>query len=83
MIGLQLLTRPGCHLCEEMKELLKDLSDEVNVSVEEIDITGNKNFERKFGPEIPVLMHKHQIVAKVRISKAALLEQLRTTTSIG
>jgi len=83
MIGLQLLTRPGCHLCEEMKELLKDLSDEVNVSVEEIDITGNKNFERKFGSEIPVLMHKHQIVAKVRISKAALLEQLRTTTSIG
>ena len=57
MIGLQLLTRPGCHLCEEMKELLKDLSDEVNVSVEEIDITGNKNFERKFGSEIPVLMH--------------------------
>ena len=83
MIGLQLLTRPGCHLCEEMKELLKDLSDEVNVSVEEIDITGNKNFERKFGSEIPVLMHKHQIVAKVRISKAVLLEQLRTTTSIG
>ena len=83
MIGLQLLTRPGCHLCEEMKELLKDLSDEVNVAVEEIDISGNKNLERKFGSEIPVLMHKHQIVAKVRISKAVLLEQLRTTTSIG
>ena len=83
MIGLQLLTRPGCHLCEEMKELLKDLSDEVNVSVEEIDITGNKTLERKFGSEIPVLMHKHQVVAKVRISKAVLLEQLRTTTSIG
>ncbi len=83
MICLRLLTRPGCHLCEEMKELLKNLSDEVNVSVEEVDITGNKNLERQFGSEIPVLMHKHQVLAKVRTSKAFLLKQLRTATSIG
>ena len=81
MIYLQLLTRPGCHLCGEMKELLTSLSREVTVSVEEIDITGDKTLEKQFGPEIPVLLHKHQVLAKVRISKPALLKQLRTTTS--
>ena len=81
MIYLQLLTRPGCHLCEEMKELLTSLSREVTVSVEEIDITGDKTLEKQFGSEIPVLLHKHQVIAKVRISKSALLEQLHTTTS--
>ena len=81
MIYLQLLTRPGCHLCNEMKELLTSLSHEVIVSVEEVDITGDKTLEKKFGSEIPVLLHKHQVLAKVRISKPALLEQLRTTTS--
>ena len=81
MICLRLLTRPGCHLCEEMKELLNHLSSEIDVSVEEVDITGNKTLERQFGSEIPVLMHKHEVVAKVRTSKALLLEQLRTTTT--
>ena len=81
MIYLQLLTRPGCHLCDEMKDLLSSLSHDVIVSVEEIDITGDKPLEEQFGAEIPVLLHKHQVLAKVRISKPALLEQLRTTTS--
>ena len=81
MICLRLLTRPGCHLCDEMKELLNQLSSEIDVSVEEVDITGNKTLERQFGSEIPVLMHKHEVVAKVRTSKALLLEQLRTTTT--
>jgi len=79
MICLRLLTRPGCHLCDEMKELLNQLSSEIDVSVEEVDITGNKTLERQFGSEIPVLMHKHEVVAKVRTSKALLLERLRTT----
>jgi len=79
MICLRLLTRPGCHLCDEMKKLLNHLSSEIDVSVEEVDITGNKTLERQFGSEIPVLMHKHEVVAKVRTSKALLLEQLRTT----
>ena len=81
MIYLQLLTRPGCHLCDEMKDLLSSLSHDVIVSVEEIAITGDKPREEQFGSEIPVLLHKHQVLAKVRISKPALLEQLRTTTS--
>ena len=79
MICLRLLTRPGCHLCDEMKKLLNQLSSEIDVSVEEVDITGNKTLERQFGSEIPVLMHEHEVVAKVRTSKALLLEQLRTT----
>ena len=81
MIYLQMLTRPGCHLCDEMKDLLSSLSHDVIVSVEEIDITGDKPLEEQFGSAIPVLLHKHQVLAKVRISKPALLEQLRTTTS--
>lgn len=81
MICLRLLTRPGCHLCDEMKKLLNQLSSEIDVSVEEVDITGDKTLERQFGSEIPVLMHKHEVVAKVRTSKALLLEQLRTTTA--
>ena len=64
-----------------MKDLLSSLSHDVIVSVEEIDITGDKPLEEQFGSEIPVLLHKHQVLAKVRISKPALLEQLRTTTS--
>ena len=64
-----------------MKELLTRLPNKVTVSVEEVDITGDKTLEKQFGSEIPVLLHKHQVLAKVRISKPVLLEKLRAITS--
>ena len=77
MIRLTLYTRPGCHLCDTMKNVVGEVAREEPVTLREVDITGDTRLERRFGTEIPVLAHGERVVARVRTTRAALLESLR------
>ena len=79
MLRLTLYTRPGCHLCDTMKDVVDAIAQDETVMLRKVDITGNIDLERRFGVEIPVLMRDDgQVVARVRTTRAALLESLRT-----
>ena len=77
MIRLTLYTRPGCHLCDTMKNVVGEVAREEPVTLREVDVTGDAGLERRFGTEIPVLAHGERVVARVRTTRAALLESLR------
>ena len=79
MTQLMLLTRPGCHLCDAMKAVVGELPPQHHMTVEEIDITGRTDLERRFGQEIPVLMLGDKVVAKIRTTKRELLKRLCAT----
>jgi glutaredoxin len=70
---LTIFSRPGCHLCDEMKEVVHRLSASVPLSIEEVDISGDADLERLYGVEIPVLMIDGKKVAKYRIAESELL----------
>lgn len=76
MIHLRLYTKPGCHLCEEMKQALSHASRGIDVQLEEIDITGDEELLRRFGEEIPVLFIGGRKAFKYRASEPALRERL-------
>lgn len=78
MIRLTLYTRPGCHLCDTMKNVVGEVAREEPVTLREVDVTGDAGLERRFGTEVPVLAHGERIVARVRTTRAALLESLRS-----
>src|SRR5262249_42753417 len=80
MIALTIYSRPGCHLCEEMKAtiertLRRGAPDEV--SVEEIDISSDADLETRYGLEIPVLLVNGRKAAKYRVSEGELTRILR------
>ena len=77
MIRLTLYTRPGCHLCETMKDIVYMAARDQPITLREVDIGGDIGLERRFGTEIPVLACGAQIVARVRTTRAALVEALR------
>ncbi len=77
MTPLTLYTRPGCHLCDRMKDIVAGIAREEPVTLREVDITGDRNLERRFGAEIPVLAHGERVLARVRTTRTALLESLR------
>ena len=77
MIPLTLYTRPGCHLCDSMKSVVDEVAREQPVALREVDVTGDVGLERRYGAEIPVLVHGEQVVARVRTTRATLLESLR------
>ena len=64
MIVLTIYSRPGCHLCDEMKAIVQRVARTMPISVEEIDISTNPALEAQYGLEIPVLMVDGKKAAK-------------------
>jgi glutaredoxin len=54
-IELQLFTRPGCHLCDEMKAAIEDAARGLDVRLREVDISDDPELESRYGNDIPVL----------------------------
>ena len=71
---LTLYSRPGCHLCDEMKLVIRGVmqSARTAIALEEIDITSDPDLEARYGIEIPVLLVDGRKAAKYRISKDEL-----------
>jgi len=72
MISVTIYSRPGCHLCDEMKDVVLHVASSVPLTVEEIDISGNPELEQLYGLEIPVLFVAGKKVAKYRVSEGDL-----------
>jgi Glutaredoxin-like domain (DUF836) len=51
-----LLTRPGCHLCDDARAVIARVAAELGVSWQERDITGSESDLRDFGDMIPVTL---------------------------
>ena len=55
MRRVELLTRPGCGLCDELEAVLARLPPWRRVEVTRIDVSTDPELEARFGHRIPVL----------------------------
>jgi glutaredoxin len=71
---LTIYSRPGCHLCDDMKALVARVARTAAtpIAIEEIDITTDPALETRYGAEIPVLLVNGKKAAKYRIAEDAL-----------
>jgi len=76
VIRLTIYSRPGCHLCEELKAVVTRVARRVPLDLEEVDISGDRELEARYGLEIPVLMVDGRKAAKYRIDEDQLLRVL-------
>ena len=72
MIRLTLYSRPGCHLCDEMKAVIDRVATTVPLSLEVIDISADADLEARYGLEIPVLLVDGKKAAKYRVTEGEL-----------
>jgi thiol-disulfide isomerase/thioredoxin len=74
VIALTIYSRPGCHLCDEMKTIVRRVAREVTgpITIEEIDISADPELESRYGVEIPVLLVNGKKAAKYRVSEEDL-----------
>jgi glutaredoxin len=49
-----LLGRPGCHLCDDAREVIDRVAGDLGVPWEERDITASPEELRRYGDQIPV-----------------------------
>jgi hypothetical protein len=75
MTHLTLYSRPGCHLCDEMKAVVVGVRrqyPQYPMTLEEVDISADPELEARFGLEIPVLFVEGKKVAKYRVTEREL-----------
>jgi glutaredoxin len=51
-----LVQASGCHLCESARRVLATVRTEVAFELEEVDITGDAELERRYRERIPVVL---------------------------
>jgi glutaredoxin len=69
-------SRPGCHLCEEMKALVDRVRRSVPFDLSVIDISNDDALEERYGVEIPVLVIDGEQVARYRVSEWEFRQRL-------
>jgi hypothetical protein len=74
---LTIYSRPGCHLCDDMKAIVEPIARDLGARVEEIDISTDPRLEALYGLEIPVLMVNGVKAAKYRVAAGDLRRILK------
>ena len=77
MIRVSIYSRPGCHLCDEMKAVAERVARMVPLTLEEIDVSADAELEKRYGLEVPVLMIEGRKAAKYRVTDTELIRMLR------
>ena len=49
-----LYSRGGCHLCDEARQVVARVCDDLGESFEEVDIDSDGDLADRFGDEVPV-----------------------------
>ena len=80
---LTIYTRPGCHLCDEMKVVVQRVVRDADAAVEEIDISTDPALEAQYGLEIPVLLVDGKKAAKYRVTEDELTRLLAARRAEG
>ena len=84
LISLTLLTKPGCHLCEEAKTVVdlainkfkSEHSSENPIELTEVNILEDQALLEQYGEEIPVLQINGATHAYWRIDSERLIAAL-------
>jgi glutaredoxin len=53
---VELYFAPDCHLCESARRVLENVRAEIPFELEEIDITGDPELERRYRERLPVVL---------------------------
>jgi hypothetical protein len=53
---ITLLSRPGCHLCDDARAVIERVAGELGVPWEELDITRDEDLYRRWWEQIPVTL---------------------------
>jgi Glutaredoxin-like domain (DUF836) len=72
---ITLLSRVGCHLCDDAREVIARVAADVGVRWEEFDITGSDTHLREYWDKVPVTLidgvqHDFWFVSEERLRAA-------------
>lgn len=77
--SLTLYSRPGCHLCDEMKRQIAPLVRRYGATLREVNIDEDPALRARYNEEVPVLFVGDRKAAKYHVDLEQLERQLAQT----
>ena len=79
VLSVKFLTRKNCHLCDDARQVLAEITDDIGLQVDEIDIDTDDELTKLWGLRVPVVLASHdRVIAEGIIDdKRSLKEQIQ------
>lgn len=77
MSVVALYSRPGCHLCEEVKHQLESLGREHSFELLEVNIDLDTALRQRYNEQVPVVTIDGELVSRYRLNPGRFLAKLR------
>lgn len=76
-VSLTLYTRVGCHLCEEMKQVLVLFQQRYDFSLKILDIDTDSYLKRRYDERVPVLAAGDEEICHYHFNEKLLLDYFK------
>lgn len=69
-------SRPGCHLCDDAKNVIEEVKQEVDLTLEEVNIENDLDLLQKYRFDIPVITINGVEAFRHRVDASRLREAI-------
>ena len=76
-VHIDIYSRPGCHLCDDAKEIIERVQKRFAFTLRVINIEGDPNLEAAYGTEIPVVLINGNKAFKYHVDEAELEKKVK------
>lgn len=76
MVRVTLYTRVGCHLCDDAREVLDAVREELPFDLDVTDIDTDPELAARYTTEVPVVLVEGRKAFKYRVDPIALRDKL-------
>ena len=76
-VRITVYSRPGCHLCEEMRNVAVVVAAETGATFDELDVDADPAIAARYDLEVPVLCIDGVKAFSIRVTPALLRERVR------
>jgi glutaredoxin len=82
-VAVVLYGAPGCHLCDEAKEVLERQRELLGFALELVDISGDQQLESAYREQIPVVFVAGRKAFKYRVEPLELARRVALASQYG
>ena len=78
MVNVRLYSRPGCHLCDDARDVILAERARTPFAFDEVDISGDDALELEYGIRIPVVLVGGVERFEIRVDPSEFASAVRT-----
>jgi hypothetical protein len=76
MARVTLYGKPGCHLCDDARAVVRSVAEPRGVPVEEVDVSVDPELHHRYGERIPVVAVDGEVLFEYHVDPGVLGERL-------